>query len=302
LNSSDAPQSQLGGLMPGLTITVPLSVSPSTGASVTLAASSVTFDTSKGQTGVTQATTTVSPVIAGTSTVSVTQPAGFTAAVPASYLSFSIQVSAPIINISAVTVGFDTQTSEGLSLQSAPPSAVSVTVTSNGPSFALLSSNADCSSPSSSVTFKNVTTTSVGTICIIGVAQGSTTLTAQASGYTDGNAAVSVNPTGFIISTASFSTSTGAASTPISVSAWVLSPSLAIMVEQQLTSAVTVSIQSSNSGVGSTTAASFAVGATSASGAFTPSSSTTGSTTLTLVTPSGFSTPTIDQSITATVN
>ncbi|MBE7159258.1 MAG: hypothetical protein INR62_12655, partial [Rhodospirillales bacterium] len=82
------------------------------------------------------------PVGAGTTTLTLTEPAGFAA--PAS--GFATQITATVtssaINLSAPVIGNNTIIPLGISLSAAPPSATTMTLTSSDPTHFLLSTSA----------------------------------------------------------------------------------------------------------------------------------------------------------------
>ncbi len=158
--------------------------------------------------------TTFDPMNVGTSIVSVVAPAGFDT--PSNFQMITATVTVPDVNAgTSLVVGEDLQTSQFVFLEAAPPAPVDVTITSNDPAAATVSTD-PLVAGTPSVTFFGVTTTSVGTVYVHGLTQGVTTLTASAAGYASGNPSVRVDPSGFIIWSPS-SISTTAASPPTSV-------------------------------------------------------------------------------------
>src|SRR5262249_42621838 len=146
------------------------------------------------------------PVAGGTITISLgTQPPGFST--PSNEQQITASVTAPNISIGNVTVGRDLQTSVGISLTATPPSPVTVIVTSNAGSIATITKDHTLEG-GTTLTFTNVTTTSVGTIFVQGRALGSTTLTVQAPGYNDGTGNVAVDPSGFYLNASNITTTT----------------------------------------------------------------------------------------------
>jgi len=250
------------------------------------------------------ATTAFTPRTAGTARISVNTPAGFSA--PANYTQVTATVNAPGINVPNVTVGRDLQASVFISLAVTPPSPVSVTVTSSNPGLVLLSTN-PAAAGSSSVTFTNVSGTSVGTVYVQGLGLGSVAITAQTAGYNDGSGSVVVGPSGFVVyPTGNFTTSATAGNTNIQIAPARLDPgTLNYSGTQALRGGLTVSVPvtSSNSAVGVivTSPVVFSGGATSVTTAFDPLA--VGSTEISITQPvgSGFSTPSNYQKITATV-
>jgi len=178
------------------------------------------------------------------------------------------------------------QASVGISLTAAPPSPVTVTVTSNAGSIATITKDHTLEG-GTTLTFTNVTTTSVGTIFVQGRALGSTTLTVQAPGYNDGTSNVAVDPSGFYLNGLNPTT-------------------LNVALGQELRgglSNVNVAVTSSDPTVGTivNSPAVFNGGDLSRTVQFDPLAA--GTATISLgTTPPGFSTPSNQQQITATVN
>ena len=159
--------------------------------------------------------TTFQPSSAGTTTVAIgAAPAGYSTS--AQYTQFVATVTAPVLNISAVTTGVNLEVGTNVSLPVAPPTARPVTVTSSDPSIATISmTSTTVGTPS--VTFPNVSDAGcLPAIYIQGQKVGTVTVTVSAAGYTDGKATITVNPSGFSfagfnntgLSTTSFSSAT----------------------------------------------------------------------------------------------
>jgi hypothetical protein len=183
---------------------------------------------------------------------------------------------------------------------------VDVTVTSNNGSLATITTNGTIEG-GTTLTFTNVTTTSVGTIFVQGRALGSTTITVQGAGYSNGTGTVRVDPSGFYLQTSSFTTTASSANQTIVVASARLDPTfLNISVTQAVrggfSPAVSVAVTSSNPAVGTIVGspASFNGGDATRSLAFDPL--TAGATTISVTPPAGFSTPSNNQQIVATVN
>jgi hypothetical protein len=244
------------------------------------------------------------PSSAGTTAISITPPPGFST--PSNSQQFTATVTAPNISISSVTVGKDLQTTVGISLAVAPPGPVDVTVTSSSGSIATITTNGTVEG-GTTLTFTNVTTTTVGTIFVQGRALGGTTITVQAAGYNDGSGAVTVNPSGFYLVSGSFTTTASAANTPIVVSPARLDPTfLTVAFAQPLrggyTPTATVAVNSSNPTAGTIVGspAGFNGGDSSKNLSFDPAAA--GITTISVTPPAGFSAPSNLQQIVATVN
>jgi subtilisin-like proprotein convertase family protein len=243
------------------------------------------------------------PVALGTTTISLTTPAGFHT--PSNLQSITATVNSPNISISNATIGRDLQEAVSIFLQSPPPSPVTVTVTSNNGAIATITKDGTVAG-GTSLTFTNVTSTTVGTIFVQGRGLGNTTITVTAPGYTNGVSNVTVDPSGFILNIGSVTTTAGAANTALRIDAARLAPgTLTYQTSQPLRGGITVNVQvsSSNTAAGTIVGspAVFNPGDTLNFGtAFDPAAQ--GSTTISLTTPAGFSTPSNLQSIPATVN
>ena len=284
-------------LNPGVTATVPVvNSAPSVG---TLASSALVFHTGDGY-----QQTTFTPVSAGSSTLTLGKPAGFTT--PSQYQQITATVSAPAISVNDTVTGLNLETGLGIYLPVAPPNPVTVTVTSNGPLISTISNSAS-SVGSNTLVFTNVTSTYVGTIYVQGAGIGATTVTVSAPGYTNGDANITVYPSGFTFyGTPNFTTGTSSGPTTLTVYPTVLNPGslTAYSIGQQVSPSVApvgVPITSSNTAVGTiaTSPILFPAGASSGQTTFQPAG--TGNSTITIQTPSGFSTPSQYTQITGTV-
>ena len=238
---------------------------------------------------------------AGQTTISIATPAGFTT--PGDFRSVIATVTAPDITIGNATVGRDLQQLIGISLGATPPNPVTVTVRSNSPTLATVTRDGTVAG-ATSVTFTNVTSTFVGQIYVQGRAHGTTTLTVEAAGYNDGTSNVTVDPSGFVLNSNDITTNTFAANTTIRVDAARLNPTtLAWVSTQELRGGLTVNVPvtSSNTAVGTIDSpATIAGGDAFKNVAFDPVA--LGTTTISVGTPAGFTTPSTFQSLTATVN
>ncbi len=276
----------------GLTVNVVMS---SSDANVGTIASPVAFNG-----GSVSANSAFDPENAGTTVLSVAAPAGFQT--PTNFQSIDANVTGSSFNVSSAAVGEDLQLARTVSLQAAPPSPVTVTLTSNDPSRVLLSTTAT-GAGSASVTYANVSSTFVGQVFIQGISQGATTVTYAAPGYSSVDQSVSVDPSGFIINSPSaINTTTLSPDTNVQIVSARLNPTtLAWSTSQALRAGlnVTVNLTSSDTNVGTVSAAVLNGGSTSANASFDPLNS--GTTTLSVNPPAGFDTPTNFQSIVATV-
>jgi hypothetical protein len=190
-------------------------------------------------------------------------------------------------------------------LQTAPPSAVTVTFTVNNPAIATITSNPALAG-ADVVSFTGVTTTSAGTLYIQGRAQGTTTITASAPGYAPDVITVEVRPSGFIVnSPQSITTTAGAANTNIQITPAMLDPLTLNWQQNQAVRgglSVNATVTSSNTAAGTITVSpvAFAPNANTGATAFDPAGQ--GTTTIAVVPPAGFDTPSSDRTIVATVN
>ena len=249
-----------------------------------------------------------------TASVPITGVSGGTTTIRADYpgvAEATVAVTvAGTINVGATTTGAGVYVSKSVSLSSTPPNPVTVTITSNNPAVALLSTNA-ATAGTPSISFSNVTTT-IPTFYIQGQAAGSTTISVAATGYTTTTGAVTVDPVGLVLNTASFSTTTFSATTPVSVYLVLLDPvaftvssycGLSISCYMNPGASASISLTSATTTVGTVTSPIVVPsGAFTASSTFTPTGP--GSTTLTLgAQPAGFTTPAgaVNTPITATV-
>lgn len=249
--------------------------------------------------------------------LSVTQPTGMGFSVPSSNTSIAVTVTAPNINgvPASISVGHSLQTSFFLSLQNAPPSPVTVTVTSNSPNV-LLSSSATAAG-SQTLTFNNVSSTTVGSIFVQGAgAVGSTAqITASATGFNPASGTVTVNPSGFAFLTGDFATTTFAANSSLDVRPWMLAPgTLVILGNQNLMggiSPIQVNLSDDNTAVGTlvnnlgTAISSVTFNANdvvNTSAFFHPIAASVTPAHLSVAQPAGFSTPASNVTISVTVS
>jgi hypothetical protein len=251
---------------------------------------------------------TFQPISAGTTTLSLSTPVGFST--PANYQSGVVTVTAPVITIGNVTTGVNLQASGSIYLPQTPPSnngnGVTVTVTSSSPSLATLSTSPNVPG-TASVVFTNVTSTNVGIIYIQGQGLGTAQLTETAPGYTDGSSTITVDPSGFAYYGNPDDTLNGPGGNPSNegVYACVLNPGTLTIagfdygINPGLGS-ITVPITSANPSVASVPASVvFGTGVGYMTVAVQPVAA--GTTTINLGTPAGFSTPSQYTSATVTV-
>ena len=246
------------------------------------------------------------PTSAGMSTITLgAQPTGFMAG--ADYTSLNATVTAPMLSVSNPLTGANLETNAYISLPVSPPNAVTVTVTSDGPAIATISSDGTVVG-GTTLTFPGVTSSgNLPAIYVQGQTVGTTTITASAPGYTNGIGSVTVNPAGFTFAgnySNGLSTSAGSSATSIPVYPSILyAGSLTYYGAAPLNpglGSLQVSLTDSDASVGALTSPlSFVPADQYEYTMFTPLA--TGTTNLTIVQPAGFSTPTQFTQIPATV-
>lgn len=250
---------------------------------------------------------TFQPVSAGTANLILTQPTGFTAPKAISTAGIA-KVTAPSISVNDSLTAINLETYLSINLPQTPPNPLTVTVKSNGPLIAILSNGATVTG-TDTLTFTNVSTTNVGTIYIQGLTEGATTLKVSAPGYTDGNANIKVDPSGFSFyynNASSFTTSVGSSPTqlvvyPVALVHGTLTPdTYNYLYVSPTAGTVNVPITSSAPAVG-TVVNPLVLAPGSDYGYLTFTPVATGTSTLTIGTPSGFSVPTDYTTSTATV-
>ena len=148
--------------------------------------------------GANYAASTFQPLTAGSTTLAVVQPSGFTT--PNQYTSLKATVSLPGMSVvSGQAVGYHLQDAALVTLGSIPSNAVQVTITSNNTSQLLVSA-----SPTGAGSDHIVLTIAAGTrsasFYFYGVASsGSPTFTATATGFNSVTATEAVTPSGVLI-------------------------------------------------------------------------------------------------------
>jgi hypothetical protein len=254
--------------------------------------------------------TTFDPVSAGTTTLSVNTPAGFST--PGNYKQITATVTAPNLTVYDETVGKDLQTSTYVSLGTAAPTGgVALTVSVADPTKALLSTSAT-SVGSSSLTFNLAAGSSNTPSFYIQALAGSGTVqyTATASGYNSKTGTITLRPSGVMVSTcvvcgSTINTTTFSSNSNVYVFLGRLNPAtLNYEASQALrpgVGSVSVNVTSSDPTVGTLTLSPVTLNANQSSvlTAFDPANA--GTATLSVNTSAGFSTPSNYQQITATV-
>ncbi|HLH09220.1 MAG TPA: hypothetical protein VKW78_18425, partial [Terriglobales bacterium] len=250
------------------------------------------------------------PVTAGTTNLNLTIPAGYSA--PTNQPTQIVAtVSAPSITVGAPIVGNNLIVQGALTLAAAPPTNETLTLTSSDPTHFLLTSDATKVGSASITLPLTANSTNVPPFYIegqnyAGTAAITATVTASASGYSDGNVTVTLYPTGLtFFGSGTLSTTTTSGASNVSVFAIVLSPGTLTYYTygynvgpQAGPGGIPVTVSSSAPAVGTIsylgggTSTSIAVGSyiTANLGvAFNPL--TAGTTDLTVVTPTGYFVP-----------
>jgi Chitobiase/beta-hexosaminidase C-terminal domain len=252
--------------------------------------------------------TTFQPSSAGSTVIAVgSQPASFST--PSQYTQFTTTVTAPQLSIGTAITGLNMESTTNISVPVAPPNPVTVTVTSDGPAIATVSKSGTVVG-GTTLTFTNVTSGgNLPAIYVQGQSIGSTTLTVSAPGYSNGTAVITVNPSGF--SFAGFNNNglnTTAAATPTTLQVFpsILNPGILTFYSNNVyvnpgQAPISVSVTSSNTNTGTiaTSPVVFHGGDQYQITTFKPNA--TGTSTITIVPPAGYSTPTQYQQINATV-
>lgn len=244
--------------------------------------------------GSTGATSSFQPVGSGTTTLSLTTPGGFTTDSQPSYTQISATVTAPSIgvqNANPVT-GASMQISTYGYLTVTPPSPVTLTVTSNNPAIVTVSKSALVAG-GAAIQFTGLSATSAQTYYVQGQSVGSTTLTLSAPGYNDATVNVTVDPSGFVLYTGNFNTTTFSSPASVYVSPAILNAGVLTFygyAAMNPSVSAAVNITSSLPGVGTVTSpVQFNPGDTSSFSTFQPTGP--GTTTLSIATPAGFTSP-----------
>ena len=253
--------------------------------------------------------TAFDPASTGTAVLTVGVPAGFDT--PSNSRQITATVNLPPISISDQTIGKNLQVQPGLSLNvlAPAPDGLVVTLTSSDAAKVLLSNSATAmGSPSITVTIP-AGQSFVNTFFIQSLVDaGTATVTATATGFATDTSTMTLVPAGFANTSpgGNFTTTAGAANTLFRVQPARLDPiSLNIAAFQALRGGIgpiNVPVTSDTPGVGVITASplSFSGGDPFKDTAFDPVAA--GTAVLTVGAPSGFSTPSNLQLITATVN
>jgi len=210
------------GVSPAFTVT---SGTPGTG---TISGSPSSFAVNGGSSN--SPAITFVPVAQGTSTITLTQPSGYSASTSATYpTQITATVTAAAITVSPAFVGNNFITPLSLTLQAPPPSTETMTVTSSDPTHFLLSTSPTVLGTTSVTVTLTGGSANVPLVYLQGLNySGNTAITtsidASAPGFTSGSGTVSLYPSGLAFGTASFSTTTSSSPTTLSVDLLMLNP------------------------------------------------------------------------------
>jgi hypothetical protein len=292
-------------------VTASVTVNSGTQATGTIAGSPVTV-----QPGTTSGTVTFQPKALGTSLLSITQPAGFSASATGTQLTAT--VIPPAITLNSTTVGFNLQTLGVGQLSLAPSSALSVTINS-APAGLVLLSTSPTAAGASSINVQVAAGTTLMQFYIQGLASsGQVTLTASAPGYSGAAGQVTLMPSAFLLSESGvpnsfgvdFATTTISPPTGLTVTVYQLSSSLQPLTAGQLRpgiSQLSVAVASGTTSTGTILGSPAVFNGGDSSNttlSFQPlnCNSTPCTTVLSVTQPSGFSPPASGGQLTVTVD
>ncbi len=164
------------------------------------------------------------PLSVGSSTISISQPSGYST--PAVDTQLTATVKSPVLALNSASLGYNQQ-APGAGQLTPPSSPVTVTVTSSDPSKVLLSLSPTAVGSGSVMLSVPANTSALPQFYLQGLASsGQVTLTATAPGYTNGTSSVGLTPSAFILNgpngTANFTTTTFSGATNLSLSLWQL--------------------------------------------------------------------------------
>jgi PKD domain-containing protein/K319-like protein len=257
-------------------------------------------------TGITQ----FQPASAGSTTLSVSAPTGFST--PAQYTSVTATVTTPGMSIlDGDTIGQNLQDEGAIGLGQVPFGNVPVTLTSNNPSLLLLSAT-PTGTGSASITVTVPAGTLRGSYYLRAIGNsGTATYTATAPGYASRTATVTLAPSGIVLASPyglgftafPFSIAVANGPTPFTIYTAQLNSDNSFGAYQELAggTSISVSLSSSNAGAGTISSpVTIAGGTSSATATFTPV--TAGSTAITVGVPTGFTAPSNDTTVSVTVH
>jgi hypothetical protein len=288
----------------GLNVTVPISNAPGSVGTINPASVQIPGGESTG---------TVN-FVASTSLLGVTT---VTAEVPANFSQPSANANALVITVvpsglvaPSITVGQNLQVTAAIGLNSpAPPSGLSVTITSTDPTRVLFSANANTVG-SASITLnvpagrRNSQDFFVQSLA----SSGTVGYFVTAPGFGSASGLVNLAPSGFVMNTpfgqgADFSTTSGAPNSDLAIFSAMLDGGLNVVAAQPVRGGLTVNVvvDSSNQTVGVITTSPLSIAGPNGSANTQFDPATNGNTTLRVVAPSGFATPSTGSAVVATV-
>jgi hypothetical protein len=237
-------------------------------------------------------TTKFHPIAAGSSTISIDVPAGFTA--PSKTQQAIATITAPSLTMNSLTIGKDLQTSAAAFLgANAPQGGVSVTITSQDPTKLLLSTNPAVVGSDHVVV--QVTSGSSTPLFYLQALQnsGTVTLALSAPGFANGSAVVTLASSAFAFTATSLSTTTISTDSLLQIFTYYVDANGTPITAQNLRGGlapvnVVVASSDTNKGTIVDSPAVFSGNSGSASVHFHPLSA--GSTILSIATPAGFGT------------
>lgn len=243
----------------------------------------------------------------GASVLTVSTPAGFST--PAGSQQITATVSAPPVNVQTTTLtsGVGLEVSSYVYLSQTPTVPTTITLTSSNPAVAVISTSTATTVGTGVATFTSVVNGSAVSFYVQGLSVGTSTITVSANPYASATISVTVDPSGFIFQSNSFSTTSFSVPSTLYAQPVILNPSTLAVIGGALVAPqaapVNVTVTSGTTATGTITSSPivFTAGSSSLSTNFQPVGA--GTSVISLGTPSGFSTPTPanTQQLTATV-
>ncbi|MBB6087281.1 hypothetical protein [Wenzhouxiangella marina] len=230
----------------GLEVEVPVTVDNPLVGEIT--ASPITFPASFESTE----RTGFNPLNLGVTAINIEQPDGFTAPIDKPQ-SIEARVGTPAVVLGDASTGYRLQDTHRVSLEQLPIEPIDIELSVSDPSVALLSDD-PLAPGAASLTLGDVGSDDYQTFSIQGVSEGTTTLTARASGFEDVQALLTVNPSGFIFTTnRPSSISPLSATFPVGVNTVEIDGQIVRLLELNPEQVVSVPISNSDSAVGQIT-------------------------------------------------
>ena len=258
--------------------------------------------------GTNTATVGFHPLTAGTTNLVIATPTGFTTPTGNGSNSITATVTAPTLSINVqANLGQNLQLDgESISLGAAPPNNATLTLSSSSATVLLATTAAGPFSQSITLALSQGSF-SVPGFSVQGLAAtGSAQLTAQAPGYSDATATITLTPSAIEWLSGNFSTTTFTPNTTLTMAAYQLNPStLTAQNSQNVRTGlpVSVTVTSSNTAFGAIVTSPVTLNADTNTTTISFQPVASGTTNLIIATPSGFTTPNGagSNSITATV-